>query len=302
MKQQDQPIAIFDRVTKRYRRLRAVDEVTFSIAPGEVVGLVGDYESGKTTLMSMIMGFSRPSKGTIELFGHKVTSLTAHRVHRDIAYAAFDTTLPHIMTGERYLRAVMAHRAAPAKQYDQLVRAFRPQLESKIGTLSSSNRQKIVLISAFLGLPKLIVLDEPMRELDPLSREVLLDTMRDASLRGATVVVSSQYPDEVARSCSRIIMLKDGAVVHDLSQQQITEYKGKNVTLYSDADIKLPLHAAKIRTGSQRKIKFSYTGDTQQLLQWISELKGIEDIAIEPRSLNDEFRHLYVTPEESDGE
>lgn len=301
MKRNDQPIATFDRVTKKFRRLRAVDDVTFAVMPGEVVGLVGDDESGKTTLISLLMGFSKPSEGAVTVGGHKLKLPTAHRLHHATGYAAYDTALPSSMTGEKYLQAVVDRRRATADQYTKLVRAFRPDLSTPIGALSAVQQQKIALVAAFLGSPTLIVLDEPVRGLDALSRDVLLDAVRTASHGGAAVVVSSQYPSEIDRVCSRLLLLQDGTVAHDLSAQAIATHTGKNVTIYTDDEIALPPGATSIRTGSRHKIKFSYTGTTAALLGWLQTLadSDIQDIEIEPRSLDDEFGQLYADPEES---
>lgn len=301
MKRNDQPIATFDRVTKKFRRLRAVDDVTFELQPGEVVGFVGDDESGKTTLISLLMGFSKPSRGAVTVGGRKLKLPTAHRLHQATGFAAYDTALPASMTGERYLRAVADRRRAASDQYTKLVRAFRPDMSTRIGALPAVQQQKIALVAAFLGSPALIVLDEPVRGLDVLSREVLLDAVRTASLRGAAVAVSSRYPSEVERVCSRILLLQDGKVAHDLSTQDIAAHTGKNVTIYSDGEITLPPSATAIRTGSQQKIKFSYTGGMSALLEWLQTLadKDIHDIEIESRSLDDEFSELYADPEES---
>lgn len=300
MKHNDQPIATFDRVTKKFGRLRAVDEVSFSVGPGEVLGVVGDDESGKTTLISLLMGFSRISRGTIVVDEQKLTPHRAHRAHRATGYAAYDTALPRSMTGERYLSLVASRRQASKGQYERLVRAFRPELYGRLDTLSAINQQKIALTAAFLGSPKLLVLDEPTRGLDVLSREVLLEAVRTASRQGAAIVLSSQYPGDIAQVCSRLLLLKDGKVAHDLSREDIIRHTGKNVTVYSEKAIALPAEATKLRTGSDRKVKFSYTGTTQALLEWINGLEGkdVEDIEIESRSLDDEYRHLYADPED----
>ena len=115
------------------------------------------------------------------------------------------------------------------------------------------------------------------------------------------MAVSSRYPSEVERVCSRILLLQDGKVAHDLSTQDIAAHTGKNVTIYSDGEITLPPSATAIRTGSQQKIKFSYTGGMSALLEWLQTLADIDihDIEIESRSLDDEFSELYADPEES---
>lgn len=302
MKQNDQPIVAFDRVTKKFRRLRAVDDVSFSVASGEVLGLIGDEESGKTTAISLLMGFSRPSKGEVRVNGRKVTPVVAHALHQHTGYAAYDTALPRSLAVGAYLRQVARRRDASDEQLAALVRDFRLNLSAKIGTLSLDEQQKVGLASVFLGTPVCIVLDEPMRGMDLLTRDVVLEAARRAAQQGSAVVISSQYPDDISRVCSRLLLLKDGRVANDLSRHDISRHSGKNVTLYAATEVELPPHARRLRTGGQQKLQFSYTGSTQALLEWLQGLKGegVEDIEIESRSLNDEFKHLYEDSEGND--
>src|SRR5690606_7654384 len=195
----------------------------------------------------------------VSINGQKLTLHGAHRVHRETSHAAYDTAPPRSMTGQRYLRQVTASRRATNDQYERPARAFRPALNDRIDPLSVAHQQKLALVAAFLGSPKLIVLDEPTRGLDVLSREVVLEAVRTASLQGAAVILSSQYPSEIVRSCSRLLLFKDGTLAHDLSQDDIAQHTGKNVTIYTDDTMKLPPHAIRLRTGSHRKVKFSYT-------------------------------------------
>lgn len=289
-------------VTKKYRRFAAVSDASFSVTEGEIVGFVGENGAGKTTTISMLMGFTSPSTGEVALLGKRIRPWNAHESHRDIGFASSDMELPARMTGEQYLSFVMTRaKRRDKKRYDMLVAVFRPQLSKKIGSLSRGNKQKIALIAALVNSPKLLVLDEPTSGLDPIMQEAFLETIRRETVRGTTVFMSSHYLQEVAEVCTRVLLMKDGTLVEDLSSADLAKYGGKNVTVIAEGEISLPQGA--VATASTRGISFSYTGDMTQLTEWVAGLEGVEDITIENRTLEDEFRHIYNEPKgESDDE
>lgn len=303
MTEKTSTILVLKNATKRFRKFKAVDDISFDIFQGEIVGFVGENGAGKTTTISMLLGFTSPSKGQVEVFGRRITPAAAHVSHRDIGYAAGDMELPSHMTGKQYLQFVMSQsKGKHGARYKQLVEAFRPQLDKRIGTLSRGNKQKIALVAAFVAEPKLIVLDEPTSGLDPVMQDVFLDTVREEAARGATIFMSSHYLQEVAEVCSRVLLMKDGRIVEDLSAEQLAEKGGKVVTVESAEELKLPEPAhvlEKSKKGELHAVSFAYTGKLPELLAWLSE-SGVSDVAIAERTLEDEFKHIYNQKSEKD--
>lgn len=293
------PVISLQNVTKKYRRFAAVDDVSVVVNAGEIVGFVGENGAGKTTTISMLLGFISPSKGEVRLFGERVRTWNAQVSHEEVGYAAGDMELPERMTGEQYLKFVMSRsKKQDKKRYDALVASFHPQLKKKIGSLSRGNKQKIALVAALVNAPKLVILDEPTSGLDPVMQEVFLETIRRETVRGTTVFMSSHYLQEVAEVCSRVLLMKDGRVVEDLSAEDLAKHGGKNIKVVAKGDVVLPKGA--VRQDSHSGVSFSYTGDMKTLQEWLTSLKGVEDIRIEDRTLEDQFRHIYSTPKRED--
>ena len=287
-------------VTKKFGAFAAADDVSFEVQTGEVVGFVGENGAGKTTTINMLLGFTSASSGTVELFETVVRPASAHKLHSKIGYASGDMALPEHMTGEQYIRFVMAQTPGDhTKRYGQLVKAFKPQLPKKIATLSRGNKQKIALVAAFVTSPELVILDEPTSGLDPVMQDVFLDTVRDVASHGTTVFMSSHYLQEVADVGTRVLLMKQGKVMEDLSADQLAQRGGKIVTLVTKHSVTLPKeHVAEPvsqRTTDGYKTSFGFTGDLPVLVKWLGGVTGIIDISITDRTLEHEFRSVYET-------
>ena len=293
------PVIKLDSVTKKFGKFTAVDDVTLSVQQGEVVGFVGVNGAGKTTTISMLLGFTSPSRGTVSLFGEQIKPRNAHRSHQKIGYAAGDMQLPAKMTGRQYIHFVIAQSDGDyRKRLATLTKQFSPQLDKKMGTLSRGNKQKIALVAAFVTEPDLIILDEPTSGLDPIMQEAFLNLVVTEQKRGATVFMSSHYLQEVAEVCSRVLLMKNGRVVEDLSAEKLQSTSGKTVKIVSEKKIAPLQHDAsdidQVKHASNYQLTFVYKGNILDLQRWLGRQVGVIDFEITERTLEAEFRNLYA--------
>ncbi len=217
-----EPIAVLElcRVSKLYNGIPAVDDVSFSAAPGEVTGYLGPNGSGKSTTMKIVTGLIEPTAGRILFRGE--------RIDRD--WSAFKQSMgyvpeePHLythLTGSEYLEMVADLRDLPAKtakqRIDGLLRLFglHDDRHSPISAYSKGMRQKILLIAALMHNPALILLDEPFSGLDVGSALILRSLIQELAARGKVVLFSSHELETVERVCSRVVILHRGKVVAD---------------------------------------------------------------------------------------
>lgn len=285
-------------VTKKFGNFNAVDDVSFSVRAGEVVGFVGVNGAGKTTTISMLLGFISPTQGSVSLFDEAVRPSNANRSHRRIGYAAGDMELPTRMTGRQHLDFVLSQSGENrSKRLAELIKLFEPQLDKKIGTLSRGNKQKIALVAAFVTEPDLIVLDEPTSGLDPIMQDAFLSLVRSERERGATIFMSSHYLQEVAEVCTRVLLMKNGRVVEDLSADKLQSTSGKTVRLTTEKKANPPQHDASDivheQTAAGQMLEFVYKGKMLDLQRWIARQVGVIDIEISERTLEAEFKSLY---------
>jgi len=291
-------------VTKQWGSLAALNDVSFKVQSGEIVGFVGANGAGKTTTISAILGFIGATVGTVELFGEKVEPQSAHKLHNRIGYAAGDMELPAKLTARQYFSFLLHQSDGDyADQYKELVQRFKPELGKKIGTLSRGNKQKIALIAAFMTDPDVVILDEPTSGLDPVMQEAFLGLVRDLRARGKTIFMSSHYLTEVADVCSRVLLMREGVIIQDVSAQQLLKRSGKQVHIVTGYKaIRPPKGASEVKTttkGTKTTLSFVYNGPADELQPWIASVKQLLDIEITEYNLEGAFKSLYESEEKS---
>lgn len=297
------PVIRVHKATKNFGSTVALNNVSFKVTKGEIVGFVGANGAGKTTTISTILGFIGVTSGTVELFSETVVPATAHKLHDRIGYAAGDMELPPKLTGYQYLSFVLNQSGGDHKeQYEDLCKRFKPQLEKKIGDLSRGNKQKVALIAAFVTDPELLILDEPTSGLDPVMQDVFLDLVRETQLAGKTIFMSSHYLGEVADVCSRVILMRDGAIIEDISAKELLERSGKFVSIETGYKAtRPPKEVTEVKSKEVDGIttlSFVFKGEAAEIQRWIASVKQLQDVEISEYNLEGAFKSMYKSEEE----
>ena len=227
MNASDVPIVVDVRhLSKTFRQFRAVDDVSFSVYEGEIIGLVGPNGAGKSTIVHMLSGLVTPSLGTFSLFGKSLDTereQILQRLNFTSPYVAFPARLTVRENLAVYAR-IYNVRSPRAKIAELLDRFDVRKLENKpISRLSSGETARVSLCKPFLNDPELLLLDEPTVYLDPLIalevRDVLLDLQRS---RGTSILYTSHNMAEVQQMCDRVVFLSHGRVIATGSPIEVT--------------------------------------------------------------------------------
>lgn len=199
-------------VSKRYGRLApALDDVTFSVPRGSIVTLAGSNGSGKSTLLRCIAGLAKHT-GAIEVCGHRVNGSVASR--RAFGYLPQAVTLPQNATMDEAIAFFARLRGADPGDL-ALPDGFLRDGAIRIGTLSGGQKQRLAIAIALLGRPELLLLDEPVANLDEDGRATVWEVLRDLRERGTTALIASPSPRDLAGIGDRAIVLRDGRIVDD---------------------------------------------------------------------------------------
>lgn len=215
---------------KRYGSVVALDQVGLSVAPGELVGLVGANGAGKSTLVKIACGLVRPTSGTVTIYGRSAGSREARR---QLGYLAELFRFPGWSTASEVLalHQRLAGSEGGERERNDLLElvGLSDVARRRVEGMSKGMQQRLGIAQALVGDPKLLLLDEPSSALDPAGRRAirtLLLAMRD---RGIAVMLNSHLLGEVERVCDRVVILARGKVVADGRPEDLTHAGGVEV-------------------------------------------------------------------------
>ena len=227
-------------ISKSYGRILAVDDVSLTVRPGEIYGLLGLNGAGKTTTFRMIMNLFSADQGDILLEGEPIGYPQMDR----IGFLSEDRSLMTKMTVKEQmifygrLKGMDKKSAVDAMRY-WLDRFNIKEYETrKIKELSKGNQQKIQFITAIMHQPDLLILDEPFNGLDPINVELFINVIREFQAKGKAIIFSSHQMHHIEQFCESLSLLRNGRVVLAGNIQQIKEdFQQKNIFIRANIDI-----------------------------------------------------------------
>ena len=265
-------------LSKRFGRLQAVDDLSLTVMPGEVLGFLGPNGAGKSTTMKMITGFLRPDSGKILIRGHDMAKdpLAAKGC---IGYLPEGAPLYPDMTPESLLRFVAKAREIPSADCDQKIDRAIALLElegvrkQRIETLSKGFKRRVGLAQAILHDPEVLILDEPTDGLDPNQKEQVRDLIRSMS-QDKVVVLSTHILEEVEAVCSRAAIISEGQL----------RFNGRPAELRENS-----------RFAGAVEVRFDGTAPSDSFLV-LSNLPGVS--LVEPLETTDQSEGWRIFPDE----
>ena len=298
-------------LSKRYGRIMAVDAISFSVGPGEVLGFLGPNGAGKSTTMRMLASFLAPSSGSASVCGHDVVSdsLSARRA---LGYLPEGAPSYGEMTVQRFLAFIAdAHRLDPdarRRRMDEAIGrlALGSVLKQRIDTLSKGFRRRVALAAAILHDPPVLLLDEPTDGLDPNQKRDVRQLIQDMS-RERTIVISTHILEEVQALCTRAIVIARGKLLADAKPAElerrsrfhgaISFQAGDSVTARSALNGMQGVVAVETDGSNERLMVIPQPG--ANLLAAVSERLQARDVAysdlrVERGRLDDVFRKLTL--------
>ena len=212
------PVAVRD-LTKVYGPVTAVDHISFELAQGTTVALLGGNGAGKTTTIAMLLGLVMPTSGEVRVFGADISrnrGTVAHKLNFQSPYV----DLPARLTVRQNLTvyAGLYGIANIPERIAYIAEDFQiePLLDRETGKLSAGQKTRVGLAKALLNAPELLLLDEPTASLDPDTADWIRRKLRDyATSRGATLLLASHNMTEVERLADRVILLDAGRIIED---------------------------------------------------------------------------------------
>ncbi len=230
-------------VTKKYGNFVAVDNISFTVNDGEIVGFLGPNGAGKSTTMNMITGFTEPTEGTIKVNGYDVLSQAA-KAKKEIGYMPEGVPLYSELTVKEFVTYMAELKKVPRKQRkDQISKilyetGIEDVANKLIRNLSRGYRQRVSLAGALIGNPEVIILDEPTVGLDPKQITEIRQLIKKLGKKH-TVILSSHILSEISQICEKVIIINKGKIIAvDTPDNLEKKTENQNVILLTVEDNK----------------------------------------------------------------
>jgi ABC-2 type transport system ATP-binding protein len=281
-------------LTRRYGTRRGVIDLEADVHQGEVFGFLGPNGAGKTTTIRVLLGLIRPSAGNARIFGMDPWT-QAPDVHRRLAYLGSDPGYLGDLDAASLLDHLGALRGLQRGAWRSLTNRLDLDPTVSIKKLSRGNRQKVGVVSVFMGHEPLLVMDEPSTGLDPLMQREFLALVAEARAAGQTVFLSSHNLPEVERACDRVAIIREGRLVKIATVAALVGDHTRSVNLVlgrpADGDA-FDLPGVTILSSTGQDVHLMVRGDMNALLHRLGELE-IRDIAISTPDVEDLFFRYY---------
>ena len=227
-----QPVLEATHLTRTFGDFVAVDDATFSLQPGEIVGFLGPNGAGKTTTIKMLTGLLGPSTGAARVAGYDIVAQPLEAKAR-IGYVPDTPNLYGKLKASEYLRFVGQLYKVPPEQVEERMRPMLDMFDltevagNYLDTFSHGMQQKVAITGAFLHDPQIVFMDEPTVGLDPRSARLIKDLMIRNRDRGRTIFFSTHILEIAQTMCDRVIIINKGRIVADARVDELRAMRGE---------------------------------------------------------------------------
>ncbi len=279
-------------VSKEFGEVKALDSVSLKVEPGEIFGFLGPNGAGKSTAIRCILGSIFPNQGTIKVID-EVISKKSYKFKSQIGYVPSDDHLERNWSGEKHIQFVSKARSLDSDP-SELIARLGINTKKKIKDLSTGNKQKLSILLALMHNPKILILDEPTRGLDPLLQEEIYEVLNEFKLQGNSVFFSSHILSEVERLCDRVAIIRNGKIVANENMDSIKKIQVHlaEITFSREIPMEELIQFGEMQTITESKVSLKIKGDINPLIHFLSSQELI-DLDIGHASLEDTFLHYY---------
>ena len=284
------------KLTKRYGKNIAVDNISFNVEEGDFYGFIGPNGAGKTTAIKTMLNLLRPTEGSVEILGNDISK---KMFLGNVGYVPAEANLYEDLTVKNQINYFAKYYKNIGTDYiSTLKKMFGVDDSKKIADLSLGNKKKVSIICALMCKPRLLIFDEVSSGLDPNMQKVLFDELKRLNSLGTTIFFSSHNLEEVQTYCQNVAIINKGKLVAKDNVQKLIARVGVRVSIKADHVIKLSSavnlqkHISDFCKLPDGTVKFNYLGDINELVHYASHLK-LEYFRIEDTKLEDIFTKYY---------
>ncbi|MFZ0490931.1 MAG: ABC transporter ATP-binding protein [Salegentibacter sp.] len=294
-----------ENISKSYKKVQAVKNISFDVEPGELFGLIGPDGAGKTTIFRILTTLLLPDSGKAEVAGYDVVK-DFKKIRKEVGYMPGRFSLYQDLSVEENLEFFATIFGTSIEENYELIKDIYVQIEPfkkrRAGALSGGMKQKLALSCALIHKPKILFLDEPTTGVDPVSRQEFWEMLSRLQKKGITILVSTPYMDEAAL-CDRIALIQEGEILQVASPEEIVKRFPKQLFNIYATDMYLLLKSLKTYPHTNSVYPFGefvhYTdkreGSPKGLQEYLQQ-QGLKEVSIEPAKagIEDTFIEMSV--------
>lgn len=290
-------------VTKRYGRSSVLDNVSFALSPGERVALIGHNGAGKTTVMKLILGLTKPQSGSVRVGGENPAGPRGVQMRRALGYLPENVAFQGAASGRATLRFYARLKGEQPARVDALLEevGLADAARRAVNTYSKGMRQRLGLAQALLGAPSVLILDEPTTGLDPTLRHEFHERLAELHRRGTTILISSHSLLEIEGRTDRIAVMNRGRMVALGTLDELRELAGVPVrirlSVASGTGPQVATHfdgARHVQHVNDRHVDLAcLAGEKMALLRQVAGAgAAIEDVSVSAPPLDEIYQHF----------
>ena len=286
-------------LTKDYGYGRGVFDVSIQVHKGECYGYLGPNGAGKSTTIRHIMGFSKPQKGEVKIFGVDTFGHTDEILGK-VGYLPGEPSIPQGLNGWGFIRMMQGMRKETNEErLNYLLDLFKLDPSPMVKEMSLGDKRKLAVVAAFMNDPDVLVLDEPTSGLDPLMQQVFIKFVVDEKKRGKTILLSSHIFAEVEATCDYISIIKDGKHVSSFNAEEVKKIDTKVYILRfmdkKNMDEYVKKCPFEIIQNVPERLSLTIKFQTKDYQKFIDSVVGVKlhTFAERPYTLQDYFMSFY---------
>ncbi|MFP4662009.1 MAG: ATP-binding cassette domain-containing protein [Halanaerobiales bacterium] len=224
------PVIEVRNLTKKYRNIYAVNNISFSVSRGEVFGFLGPNGAGKTTTINMLLGLLQPDNGYCSLFQRNTREIDDF-IYQKLGVVFEEKNLYQRLTGYQNLSFFAQMYQVRTERIKKLLKRFglEDAAQRQVKTYSKGMRQRLLICRALLSDPELLILDEPTGGLDPVSLRIIHNSILELKKEKKTVLLSTHYMEEAEKLCDRMAFINNGKLIAVSTPDQLKQEFGEKV-------------------------------------------------------------------------
>ena len=284
------------KLTKDFGNHKGVFDVNLNVKKGEIFGYLGPNGAGKSTTIRQMMGFIKPDEGKCTILNNDCFE-RANIIQNQVGYLAGEIAFINDMSAKEYINFIAnMKKIKDRKRIDELVKMFELETKVKIKKMSKGMKQKVGIVTAFMGSPEVLILDEPTSGLDPLMQNKFVELLLEEKKKGTTIFISSHMLEEIEKTCDRTAIIRNEKIIDILDMDELRKMNKKNYILTvnskKEAERLKQEKNLNIQKIEDNKISILVEKDLPKVLKILSNYE-ILDLQKQSQSLEELFLHFY---------